>query len=164
MRELLQQSGHVRAHGNEHPWILEGKAQRAVAAHGDAFDRAAAPVVRYPEAALHLRNKFANEKIFVEHVSVAGVDVEGVLALRRDDYEFAQALLLPGVLNCTGSATGGEKALVAAQPVQEIQDGKALAGIGVVTGRQHGAKADAAGNVLALHGAALHARFGESTD
>src|SRR6266851_1474040 len=40
VRQLLKKSGHMSGHGRKHLRIFEGKAQGAVAAHGDAADGA----------------------------------------------------------------------------------------------------------------------------
>src|ERR1043166_7060605 len=121
--------------------MLEGKPQCSVAAHGNSADCAPGTPADQMKTPLHLRHKLADKEIFVQNVAVARVDVEGVLALRRNDHKLAQTLLFPRLFYSAGRPGGCQKTLVAAQPVQKIQHGKPPARMRVITGRQHGAKA-----------------------
>src|SRR6266852_5041399 len=108
------------ANGDKHLRILESKTQGAVSTHGDAINRARRTRSQQPETFLHLGNKIMNEKIFVEHVAIARIDVERILRLRSNDHELSQAFLLPRFFNRAGRAAGGKEGLVAAESVQKI--------------------------------------------
>src|SRR6185312_1789602 len=159
----LKQCRHVNRDGNKHLRVFESKTQCAIATHGDSTDGPPRTIFDKTKTLLHLRHKFTNEEVFIQYVAIARVDVERALGFGRDDHKLAQAFLVPGVFNHTGCAAGSQEALVSAQPMQKIERRKMLARLGVITRRQHGTEANASRDILAPHGAALHARFRKTT-
>lgn len=127
--KFIEKRGAIGADGDEKFGMAEGQVQRSVAAHRNSGDTARMARWRGAVGAVDEGDEFANEKIFVADVAVAGVDVEARVGVWRDNQEFADFMLLPEVFDDIPAARRNEELFVAAEAVKKIEDGIA-AGFG----------------------------------
>src|SRR6185437_12989131 len=93
--QSLAQRGHVCCDRYKHFWILEGKSQRAVAAHGNPADRPPGACSDETELLLHLGNEVTDKEVLVPHLAIFRIYVKRLPGLGRDDDELAHLLLFP---------------------------------------------------------------------
>src|SRR5437879_3403166 len=152
MGQLLHQGRHVGTDRHEHLWILKGKTQCSVAAHGNAGYGAGRARVDQAKSFFHLRNEITHEKIFILRMAALGVDVEAGVRSWSNHHEFANLLFFLKVFNDVPCAAGDEESMVAAQTMKKVQYREFLVGLSVITGRQQCAVANGCGYIAALEG------------
>src|SRR5260370_3058582 len=89
--QFFDESRAVGADGREQFGMSEGEMEGAVAAHGNAGNRAIGAAGTDAGAAFDERKKFLQEEGFVANFAVAGVDVEARPASGSGDKDFPQA-------------------------------------------------------------------------
>src|SRR5580704_10921746 len=100
----------------------QGDVQCAVAAHGHAVDATIAAARLDAIVAFDEGKEFANEEIFVAHMSVPGIDVEGASGGGRGDDEFADFAAVPQILNEIPASGADQGLLVTAESVEIVED------------------------------------------
>ena len=144
LRRVGEQRGTLHAYRAEQRGIGKGKAQRAIASHGHSGDAAVAAARAHAILALDERHEFLEEEIAVADFGFIcvplgnRVDVKAAPALRGDDKEIANLVLLAQVLDQLPGAGVNEGLLVVAESMQKIEHGILFAGVEVVgCGQQH---------------------------
>ncbi len=164
--QFFDESRAVGADGREQFGMSEGEMEGAVAAHGNAGNRAIGAAGTEAVAAFDERKKFLQEEGLVADFAVAGIDVEASPARGSGDEEFLEAAFFAEILDEVPAAGVEKCLLVVAESVEEIENGEAARFVGVKAGWQKNAirnrvSKNFAGNGVALCAAGSSVRTGE---
>lgn len=146
------------ADGREQFGMTEGEMQGAVAAHGNARDRAIGAAWARSITAFDEREEFAQKEVLVTEFAVARVDVKAGCARGSGNEEFLEAAFFAEILDEVPAAGVEERLLVVAEAVEEIENREVARFVGIKAGRQkdtiwHRASKNFAGNGVALDAA-----------